>query len=118
MTIPGWDALTAPHQVEVPAVKEEPDDRLEGESKAARDKRVFDDQMREARATRKEGAAEADAAMLAKNQDIDRQKKDLAKKRMKFLMKQADVFGKFIGIDAMNKCAASRHRARDHRIRI
>eukprot|EP01043_Picozoa_sp_COSAG02_P089493 COSAG02_NODE_26461_length_632_cov_1.249531_2_plen_118_part_00 len=85
-------------------MKEEPDDRLEGESKAARDKRVFEEQMREARAERKEGAAAADAAMLKKNADIDMQKKQLAKKRMSFLMKQADVFGKFIGADVMRKC--------------
>ena len=95
-------------QVDQPAVKEEPDDRLEGESKAARDKRVFEEQMREARATRKAGAAEADAAMLKKNAEIDRQTKELSKKRMSFLMKQADVFGKFVGEDVMRRCATLR----------
>jgi hypothetical protein len=68
---------------------------------------VFDDAMREARADRKDGAEEADAQMLQKNSDIDRQKKELAKKRMAFLMKQADVFGKFIGADVMKRCDAS-----------
>lgn len=59
--------------------------------------------MRQARATRKEGAQEADAAMLKKNAEIETQKKELAKKRMSFLMKQADVFGKFIGADTMRR---------------
>ena len=65
--------------------------------------------MRQARKTRQEGAQAADAAMHQKNADIDRQKKELAKKRMSFLMKQADVFGKFIGADAMRKCAVLHH---------
>jgi len=60
--------------------------------------------MRDARAERKDGAAEADAAMLKKNAEIESQKKQLTKKRMSFLMKQADVFGKFIGADVMRRC--------------
>lgn len=84
---------------------EEPDDRLEGESKAARDRRVFQDQMREARNERKDyGGGGSDASLAANNANIEAQKKDLAKKRMSFLMKQADVFGKFIGADAMKRC--------------
>ena len=62
--------------------------------------------MREARASRKEDAAAADAAMNKKNAEIDAQKKALTKKRMSFLMKQADVFGKFIGADVMRRCVA------------
>ena len=47
--------------------EEEDDDRLEGESKAARDRRVHQENMRAARAERKEGKAEADQGLAKKN---------------------------------------------------
>jgi hypothetical protein len=56
-----------------PAVEEPEDDRLEGESKAARDKRVYQEEMRLARASRKEGAEAADAAQQLSNANIARE---------------------------------------------
>ena len=49
------------------------DDRLEGESKAARDKRVYMDKMRAARAERKMTQASSDEALKVNNADIARQ---------------------------------------------
>ena len=116
------------------AVKEE-DDRLEGESKASRDKRVYAEKMRIARADRQETQVASDEALRVNNADIARQQvrpvllslaryphllapaepalslsclqftapyfrqAEMAKKRMSFLMKQADVFSKFLGVD-------------------
>ena len=61
--------------------------------------------MREARNERKDyGGGGSDAALATNNSEIEAQKKELAKKRMSFLMKQADVFGKFIGADVMKRC--------------
>ena len=86
---------------------EEPDDRLEGESKAARDRRVYQDQMREARAERKTGAEAADKAQAESNAAISRQQKEMASKRRAFLMKQADVFGAFLGSDLLSTAGKS-----------
>lgn len=60
---------SAPQEVKV---KEPEHDRLEGESQAAYDKRKYAEEMRAARASRKEGEAAAEAAQQASNSAIAR----------------------------------------------
>jgi hypothetical protein len=83
------------------------EDRLDGESKAAYTARIYADNMRAARADRKETHASSEAALKVKNATIARQQGEMAKKRMAFLMKQQGTFQQFLGAEAMGKVRAN-----------
>eukprot|EP01049_Picozoa_sp_SAG25_P003522 SAG25_NODE_203_length_11965_cov_47.109641_10_plen_406_part_00 len=87
--------------------EEEEDWRARGESKAAKARKLHQAKMKAAKAERKAGSASERAAKKQKLANITRDQEDMAKKRMEFLMKRADVFGQFLGKSAVKVKQAS-----------
>lgn len=82
--------------------EEEPDWRQDdGEGTGAKKRRIHKAMMKSAKAARAAGSKKSQAAKKQKHQNIEREKGQMAKARMQFLMKQADVFGEFLGKSAM-----------------